>query len=373
MKEFLNETFRPGPMFGWLSVLFLALIPLVWIRARSRKHRAPLRFSSLELFAGIGTSWASRLWFVIPLLRTLAMIALVIALARPQAGGSYKDLREGIAIQMVLDISGSMAEADFMMNNRPVRRLDVVKAVFEDFVLGEGSVGGRENDLVGMTTFAMFADTTAPLTLDHASLIELLHETDIPGWVNGQQLRPTEEAGFTCIGDGIALATDDLRRAGEQALVGVPGAEPAKSRVMILLTDGKNNPPKVSPGMPQSPDPLEAAKVAATLGIKIYTIGAVGGGGTPRRNSLFDFRATQEVDEPMMKAIAVATGGQYFRAADTDSLKRIYETINQLERQKTGEREYRDDVRAATVAMVAALGLLLTEMFLTHTRFRRIP
>jgi len=303
----------------------------------------------------------------------LAILALIVALARPQSGGEYHDTSEGIAIQMVLDVSGSMATDDFVVGGRNVRRLDAVKQVFEDFVLGRGTLRGRESDLIGMTTFAMFADTPCPLTLDHGSLRDLLRETEIPGWVQGRQVRQQEEAGYTALGDAIVLATDDLRRAGEQAIEGVPGAEAAKSRVMILLTDGADNPAPIQGATP--PKPIEAAKVAATLGIKVYTIAAFGT--SPQRQPGFIFAPMRggfdPVAEAALKGIASATGGQYFRATDTDSLVTIYDQIDKLERRRTGERSFRDNVRASKVAMLMGLGMLMAEMFLANTRYRRIP
>lgn len=371
MMEWLGEHFGPGPLFGWLCIASLALIPLVWIRARGMQRRPRVRYSSVRLFKMSGTTWAARTRFVLPLLRTLAILALVLALARPKSGGAYHDTTEGIAIQMVLDVSGSMAEEDFIMAGRRVRRLDAVKQVFEDFVLGRGELRGRENDLIGMTTFAMYADTRCPLTLDHGSLRDLLRETEIPGWVNGRQVGQHEEAGYTALGDSIAVAADDLRRAGEQAVAGVPGAEAAKSRVMILLTDGKNNPAPIRGTEP--PDPEDAAKVAATLGIKIYTIGAVGS--APRRRAGLNIfmQSRAEVDERMLKAIARITGGKYFRATDTGSLVTIYDEIDRLERRRTGERTFHDDVFAAKAAMLAGLAFLMMELLLANTRYRRIP
>jgi len=367
--EFLSERFAPGPLFGWLCVVFLALAPLVWLNHR-RRRRPAVRFSSVAPAKRLGATWASRGRFVAPLLRTVAILALVLALARPQSGGEYRDVQEGIAIQMVLDVSGSMAEEDFIMDGRRVRRLDAVKRVFEDFVLGRDSLRGRGNDLIGMTTFALYADTPCPLTLDHGSLADLLVESDIPGWVDGQQVRENLEANFTALGDAIARATDDLRRAGEQAVAGVPGAESAKSRVMILLTDGANNPAEQF--QRTSPAPIDAAKVAATLGIKIYTIGAVGD--APSRRSAFGLPLfTRHVDEATLQQIADVTGGKYFRATDADSLATIYREIDQLERRRTGERSYRDNVAAARTFMLVGLSLLMAELLLVNTRFRRIP
>ena len=124
MINFLAERFAPGPLFGWVCVVFVALIPLIWLRARRRARRPTVRFSSVEPVKALRPTWATLARPILPLLRTFAVIALIVALARPQSGGEYRDLREGIAIQMVLDVSGSMAEEDFIMDNgRRARRL----------------------------------------------------------------------------------------------------------------------------------------------------------------------------------------------------------------------------------------------------------
>jgi Ca-activated chloride channel family protein len=173
------------------------------------------------------------------------------------------------------------------------------------------------------------------------------------------------------LGDAVVDATDVLRRAGEQAVAGIPGAEAAKSKVMILLTDGANNPAPLQAAEP--PDPLEAAQVAARLGIKIYTIGAIPN--APRRQEGFFLFAPRRVefDEESLRRIADITGAKYFRATDTESLKTIYEEIDRLERRKTGERHFQDNILAATLAMSIGLGLLFTELLLANTRYRRIP
>ncbi len=369
MIEWFHERFAPGPIFVWVCLAALLLLPLIWLRARPHAKRPTMRFSSFRWFDGVPAGAAARLWFVLPLLRSLALLCVIAAIARPQSGGEYSDTREGIAIQLVLDVSGSMQQDDFVVNGRRVRRIDVVKTVLENFVLGKDGLRGREGDLVGLTTFAMFADTVSPLTLDHGSLADLLRQTEIPGFVNGVQVRQEEEAGYTSIGDALTLATDDLRRAGEQAIEGVPGAEAARSRVIILLTDGADNPPRIPGITPTSP--LEAAKVAAKLGIKIYTIGA--GSDQPRGGFGFFNVRGQEFDEEFLKEIAAAANGRYFRATDTKSLETIYEEIDKLERRKTGERTFHDNIGAARAAMLAGLGLLMGEILLTQTRFRRIP
>ncbi len=124
MMEYLSERFAPGPLFAWACVVFLALIPLIWVRARRRQGRPTVRFSSISLVRGVGGTWATRSGFVIPLLRMVAVVALIVAMARPQSGGEYHDTSEGIAIQMVLDVSGSMRETDFLIDGQRARRID---------------------------------------------------------------------------------------------------------------------------------------------------------------------------------------------------------------------------------------------------------
>ena len=370
MIERLAEMFQPGPLFWPVCVVFLALIPLLWWRGRRSNARPTMRFSSVEGVAALGSSWAIRTGFVIPLLRTLALLALIFALARPQSGGEVVDVRQGIAIEMVLDVSASMSERDFRIDGQAARRLDAVKRVFREFVLGSGGLSGRANDMIGMTTFAMYADARCPLTLDHANLVNLLDQTEIPGWVAGMQRYRHPEENWTSLGDAIVMATDELRRAGEQARAGVDGAEAAQSLVMILLTDGANNPPPQDKGT--APDPIESAKLAAKMGIKVYTIGAVGASGARSRGGFFA-RSSALVDEPTLMKIADETGGKYFRATDTKSLKTIYEEIDRLERRHTGKRTYQDNTRAANIAMLLALALLSGEVLLVNTRYRRIP
>ena len=288
------------------------------------------------------------------------------------AGEELATKVQGMDYVFILDVSGSMAEEDFLIKGSQARRLDAVKTVFEDFVLGRGALRGRDGDLIGMTTFAMFADTPCPLTLDHGSLGDLLEQTEIPGWIDGRQVREDAEAGNTSLGDAIVVATDVLRRAGEQAAAGVPGAEAAKSRVMILLTDGQDNPPDFAKRT--APNPIEAARLAATLGIRVYTIGAVGSDELRRRGGYGLFgRPRAQVDEATLKEIARVSGGKYFRATDTQSLVTIYDEIDKLERTETGERVFRDDVYACKVAMLTGLALLLAELLLANTRYRRVP
>ena len=372
MHQLWPHSFAPGPVFAVLCAVFALTVPVVWWQYYRRGRWATVRFPFARpgQSAALPAGWVQRTRWVVPLLRTLAVTALIFALARPQAGGFREETARGIAIEMVLDVSGSMAEADFAWGGKWVRRLDAVRRVFRDFVLGVGELPGRPNDLLGMTTFAMYADVKSPLTRDHGHLVELLDATEIPGWVDGVERQRNVESSYTSLGDAVVLATDELRRVGEQAAAGVPGAEAAKSRVMILLTDGADNPPPQVKA--EAPDPVEAAKLAASLGIRIYTIGAVGAQQQQRGFDLFGPR-TAAVDERTLKAIAEVGNGRYFRATDTESLITIYEEIDKLERRSTGERQYRDNLGAARTALAIALALLGVETLLAQTRYRRSP
>lgn len=365
----------PGIMFAVLAGLFLFLIPFIWIDRLSLRRRPTMRFSVAGSTADLPKSWRQRTVWALPLLRSTGMLLLIFALLRPQSVGQTRDTSEGIAIEMVLDISGSMAETDFIVNGMPVRRIDAAKQVFRDFVLGTGDLPGRPHDLIGMTVFAMYPDVRCPLTLDHGNLISLLRETDIPGWVRGRREWDHPESHFTALGNAIVRATDELRKAGEQAVAGIPGAEAARSKVMVLLTDGYNNPaPELKA---DSADPVEAARLAAKLGIRIYTVGAVGtpDAGRNRVRGLFGAMTprTAEVDETTLKAIADVTGGRYFRAENVEGLTTIYREIDQLERRKTGQRVFHDDTGLARRLILAGLAMIVSELMLAYFVYRRSP
>lgn len=365
----------PGIAFAILAGLFLLLLPFLWLDRLSIRRRPTLRFSVAGLVAHLPMSWRQRTSWVPLVLRSSGVLMLIFALLRPQSTGQTRDTSEGIAIEMVLDLSGSMAETDFAVSDRPLRRVDAAKQVFRDFVLGAGDLPGRPNDLVGMTVFAMYPDVRCPLTLDHSNLIDLLRETDIPGWVRGRREWDHPESHFTALGDAIVRATDELRKAGEQAAAGVPGAEAARSKIMVLLTDGFNNPaPELKD---ESADPLDAARLAAKLGIRIYTIGAVGSPEAARNRSrgIFGMMAqrTAEVDETTLKAIGDATGGKYFRAESTEGLSTVYKEIDQLERRKTGQRVFHDNTTLARSLILIGLGLIACELLLAHLVYQRSP
>ncbi len=335
--------------YPWV-LLALLLLPLLWYLWSRPRRRPVIRFSSLAELRAAGGSTRRRLRLILPVLRTLALICLIVAVARPQrADESTAIFAEGIAIQMVVDRSGSMSDLDLSPPGRNVTRLGVVKDVFRKFVLGDEESGlpGRPNDLIGMIRFARYADAICPLTLDHDNLLDVLGQTDI---VNDRR-----EDG-TAIGDGLGLAVErlkDLKRttgSGDQITI--------TSRIVILLTDGEHNAGMLTP--------QQAGEMAATFGIKVYTILA----GTGRRAAL-GFRFP--VDDRDLRRIAEVTGGKHFRAQNEKSLEDIYAEIDQLERTEVEERRF---VRWGELShwwLVAAFVCLGVQTFLDATRLRKIP
>lgn len=327
-----------NPGLLWL----LAVLPLIAL-LRGRAGRAvALRLPSVSDARSGGSQPKSRIGGFLMALLLLGMAFLVVALARPQLGRGRTEVEtSGIDIVLSVDVSGSMEAMDFKVENQPVNRLTVVKKVVEDFV------SERPGDRIGMVAFAGRPYLVSPLTLDHEWLVKRLDEVQIGRVEDG-----------TAIGSAIASSVNHLRDSD------------AKSRIMILLTDGVNN--------AGAANPITAAEAAKTLGIKIYTIGAGIQGQAPmpvrdgfgrRRMQMVDV----EIDEESLKEIAKSTGGQYFRATDTDSLKKIYEVINELETTKRTIKKYEDYEELFLYALLPGLGLLLMERLLAETRYRHLP
>lgn len=340
----------------WWLVCAPAVLLILLVRTAA--SRGAVRFPSVKAFKGLPGSVLLRLAHLPLWLRVLVLILILVALARPQQG--HEEIRErtqGVAMEMVVDRSGSMG-VDMQYRGRNVNRLDVVKKVFNDFVLGDGKkFEGRPSDLIGLITFAKYPETLCPLVHAHDALVSFLKST---------QLAPREEDG-TSIGDALALAcarlkmlSKDMEKAGE-------GFE-IKSKVVVLLTDGRNNAGKHTPA--------EAAELAAKWGIKIYTIGIGGSGGmmtvtTPFGN--YKMPAGQDLDEDTLTMIAEKTGGLYRRAGDEKSLERIAEEIDRLEKSEVESVRYVDYSERFIVFAVLALVLLLTEFVLKNTLLRRLP
>ncbi len=345
----------------WLFLALLLIPLLLYLRSRRRGEGA-LRFSSTAGALKAGRSLRRQLLGVPLALRVVALVLIGIALARPQMGTErVRDVSRGIAIEMVLDRSSSMS-AELRYQGERLTRLDMAKRVFEEFLQGDGNdLNGRAADLVGMITFARYADTICPLTLAHGAL---------SGFLPSVKLVQRRAEDGTAIGDAVALAAARLQTA-EQAIAQQTGATrdyEIKSKVIILLTDGENNAGKRSV--------KEAAGLAAKWGIKIYAIGIGGGSGgsirTPFGNFSMPF-GRAGVDEGALKTLAETTGGLHRVADDAEALKAVYQEIDELEKSEIESTRYVDYREYFPPFALVGLGLLGLEVVLAGTLFRRIP
>lgn len=330
-------------------LLLLALLALpVFLLAR----RAPGRvvFSSFRLLPRT-RSWRTRLAWVPDALLALAVLALAVALAGPRIGERFSRVqREGIAIMMIVDISGSMQALDLSTADRERTRLEAVQDVFEAFVLGGDGLPGRPDDAIGLVSFAGYADTAVPLTLDHENLVAIARNLEI--------VRERSEDG-TAIGDALGLAVERLRQSS------------ADSRIAVLLTDGVNN-----AGVEAPP---AAAELARSQGVKVYTIGAGTNGLAPIRvRDRFTGReilrsVPVEVDEQTLRDIAERTSGRFFRATDAEGLERVYEEIDRLERTRLTEERSRQYEELFAIPLAAALLLAGCGWLTRGAVFARLP
>lgn len=325
----------------WVLALLLLLPLLVWLERRLRRDAA-VRFPTVGVLRGIATGGRARWRWVVPALRLAVLGLTILALARPQFGRAESRYRgEGIDIMLAVDISGSMLAEDFTVDEERVNRLEAVKSVVKDFV------EDRPNDRIGLVLFGARPYTQCPLTLDHGWLLQNLERAQIGMIEDG-----------TAIGSALATAAARLK------------SSEAKSKVVILLTDGQNNAGKVSP--------LTAADAAATLEIKTYTIGAGTRGLAPfPARDLFGnvvYQPVQvDIDEETLTEIADKTGGRYFRATDTESLKKIYDDIDRLERTEFEAPRYLDYDEWYPWLLLPAVLLLGLELSLSQTVLRRLP
>ena len=345
------------------AFLLLTLLPLVaWFYLR-RGRTATVRFSSLRRVGSLRRSVRLRARPLLLVLRLAALALLIVAIARPQMSRSETRVStEGIALEMVVDRSSSMrAEMDF--EGERLNRLEVVKRVFTEFVVGNGDdLPGRPHDLIGMIAFARFADTAAPLVRAHDALVQ---------FVLGTKIVQFEAEDGTAIGDALALAAARLKRAEEDIARrtehGTADAFKIKSKAIILLTDGRNNAGDMTPG--------QAAALARDWGIKIYAIG-IGGGEEfiTVQTPLGTVRVpTGGMDEATLRTVAEVSGGRYFVAADGDALRNVYREIDRLEKTEIKTLELSQHDEAFLPYALAAGLLLLAEIVLSNTWLRRAP
>jgi Ca-activated chloride channel family protein len=347
---------------AWMLLLIpLAILGLLAIR---RQRRVAVLYSDVGVLASLPRTLALRLKRGLPWLRLAGMALVILALARPQLGRQEFRIRtEGVAIQMCIDRSGSMDAMDFELNYERASRVAVVRSVFRDFVAGKGKLPGRPDDLIGLIAFGGFAEAKCPLTLDHGALLQVLETIEVPkpirdarGNILNERLWQEDQA--TAIGDAVTLAVDRLKDV------------KAKSKVVILLSDGEQNAGIV--------DPEAAARTAKTFGVKIYSIG-VGTTGTVPYPVVDQFGRTRlepmdvTLDEKTLRTLAETTGGRYYNAQDTDSMEKIYAEIDRLERSLTEGRLYMEYRELFQYLMFPGLGLILLEIGLVSTRFRSLP
>ena len=332
----------------WVLVpLFLVWTAGWWLTpwlARRQRQVAAVRYSSIGTLQRLQPSKVVILRRLVEGLRLLTVALLIMAMARPQTGRKHTEVRtKGIDIVLVLDTSGSMQALD-LDADRPINgrrnRLEIAKAVVDDFVRG------RKNDQIGLVVFGSEAFTQCPLTLDHGILATFLE---------GVEIGMAGDA--TAIGSAIGTAVKRLRDS------------EAESKVIILLTDGRSN--------AGSLDPRKAAEIAKTFRIKIYAIGAGTRGKAPFVvDSFFGKQVVYEsveIDDQMLEEVARQTGGAYYRAEDKEALKSIYDEIDQLEKTEITTNTYMEYNERFRWFLLPAVGLLLFEVVLLGTRFRKLP
>ncbi|MEW6752300.1 MAG: VWA domain-containing protein [Candidatus Latescibacterota bacterium] len=333
------------PVFRFVSpewLLLLLGLPYLVVRyvQACRRSQSRLRYSDLGGLRQLAPTWPARLRHAVFGLKVAGLCCLVLGMARPQAGRQVRELSaEGIDIMLVLDVSSSMELND--LDEGQKTRLQVAKEVIADFI------AGRVSDRIGMVVFAAESFTQCPLTLDYGVLLQFLKGVDIAA----------QEWDGTAIGMGLVNACNRLRESD------------AKSRIAILLTDGVNNAGEI--------EPLTAADVAAAVGIRVYAIG-VGSEGAIRRpvRGIFGTRYQTiqvEMDEETLQEVAARTGGRYYRATSERKLEEVYREIGQLETTEVKARVHVDYSERYPYLLWPGFVLLLGEIVLTNTRFRRIP
>lgn len=320
-------------------ILLILVLPL-FIFDLYKLHLVKFPISSSRLIGEIKTSWRQVFEFIPSLLRMIALILIVIALARPQWGKQYTEIEsEGVDIVLALDTSGSMRALDLQLHGEEADRLEVVKSVVKDFI------DGRQYDRIGMVVFGEDAYTQCPLTLDYDVL---------KGYLDMIEIGIAGDA--TAIGNALATSVKRLEKS------------EAKSKIVILLTDGRSNAGQVSPKI--------AAELAQKRGIKVYTIAVGSKGKVPYPQKTFfgmqKVYVELDVDEDTLKEIAQISGGQFFQASDTETLSNVYQTIDKLEKSKVKTNEFSEYQERYLKYLVPGLLLLLLSWLLQKTVFLRL-
>lgn len=327
-----------------IFLILLLIIPILVFDHFRRKKTSTLKYSDISLIKDIKPSFWAKYHHLIFWLRLFVIIIVIIVISRPQAGRSFEEITtEGIDIMLCLDISGSMQAEDF----KPKNRCEAAKEVMKEFIKS------RNNDLLGLIVFSSKSFTQCPLTIDYGILLNFLDKVHIGMIEDG-----------TAIGMGLITCVNRLKNS------------KAKSKVVILLTDGVNNCGEI--------DPITAAEIAKTMNIRVYTIGVGREGGAPipfehpvfgktyYRNPDGSLVLT-ELDEDALKQIANITDGKYFRATDEKKLAKIYHEIDEMEKTKIEVKEFTQYKELFHLFLIPALVLFCMEIILANTKFRKIP
>lgn len=319
-----------------------SLLPMVMLWRGRRGPVAAIEYSDVSLARNVARASRSRIGALVWALPLLAGALMILGLARPQRAHSRTEVSaNGIDIVLDLDVSGSMQALDFQIDHQRVNRIEVVKSVVSKFI------DQRPDDRIGLIAFAGAPYLVSPITLDHDWLQQNLERVTVGAADDG-----------TAIGSAIAASVNRLR------------LTTAKSKVVILLTDGVNNTGKIQP--------LAAAEAAKAMGVKIYTVGVGvrGDAPIPVHDAVGNTRlvmAKVDVDEKTLQAVAEETGGKFYRATDTDSLEKIYEQINQFEKSAQTVQKFERTEELYPWILIPALAILGLSLMLQHTRLRRLP
>ena len=332
------------PMWFWL----LPIVVVLFVAMQRSHHRVVV--SDVQGWEVAPRSWRLRLMWLVPFFMMLGMASWMIAGASPRMGNRQTEIkRDGIAIMMVVDTSGSMAALDLSSESEEETRLDVVKKTVVNFVQGNDGFSGRSNDMVGIVRFAGFADTSCPLTFDHANLSTITSNMEI--------VTNPEEDG-TAIGEALTLAVSRLQET------------KAESKIIVLLTDGSNNAGEETPEV--------AASLAQSQDITIYAIGVGSNGMAPirlpnsRRGSGRLQMMPVRIDDELLNNIATQTGGQYFRATNRAGLQEIVATIDALEKTLLEDKRYREYTEYYPIPLLFGLLCMILSIVLRHSLFRRV-
>ncbi len=325
------------------TAIFLAgglmIAALLWFQLRYRRKRsATIKYSDIKIVKRAARTHRQQFRFILTVLRVAALVLFIVAFARPRSGTEYQEVTsEGIDIMMCLDVSSSMQAEDFKPNNR----LFVCKEEMKKFV------SRRINDRIGLVVFARYSYTQCPVTTDYGVLLNFIDQVDFGVVEDG-----------TAIGMAIANSVNRLRES------------PAKSKIIVLLTDGDNNAGEI--------DPITAANLAAAFDIKVYTIGAGKPGNAmfPYQDPIFGKRYVYQptkIDEETLKAIAEKTGGKFYRARSGEELEQIYGEIDKLEKTEIETSSHIQYKELFYYFAYFGLAFLVLEIVLANSYFRKLP